>query len=58
MVWFKPDTSKNYKYTIDVEGRSHYYTNHYTFKGNCVKFKDGEEDTMTVCGSYLIKSNK
>jgi hypothetical protein len=57
MVWFT-DPSKNYRYTIDVEGRSHYYTNYYTYNGSCIKFKDGEGDTITICGNYSLRSNR
>jgi hypothetical protein len=57
MIWFT-NTSKNYRYTIDVEGRSNYCTNHYILNGGCVKFKDGKGDTMTVCGNYTIRLNK
>jgi hypothetical protein len=57
MVWFT-DPSKNYRYTIDVEGRSHYYTNYYICNGSCVKFKDCKGDTMVICGDYSIKLNK
>jgi len=59
MIWFDRSNNPNaYKYTIDVEGRSNYYTNHYICNSNCIKFKNGDKDTMTVCGSYSIKSNK
>ena len=57
MVWFT-DTSKTYKYTIDIPNRSNHYTNHYICNGSCVRFKDGEGDTMTVCGNYSIRSNR
>jgi hypothetical protein len=59
IIWFDRSNNPNaYKYTIDVEGRSNYYTNHYICNSNCIKFKNGDKDTMTVCGSYSIKSNK
>jgi hypothetical protein len=58
MLFVKPDYPKNYKYTIDIPNRLNHYTNHYICNGSCVKFKDSEGDTMTVCGNYSIRSNK
>ena len=62
IIW-STDTSKNYKYTIDVytidiPNRSNYYTNHYICNGSCIKFKDGEGDTITICGNYSLRSNR
>ena len=60
MIWFRPDASKNYKYTIDMHmpNLSNHYTNHYICNGSCVRFKDSKGDTMTVCSNYSIITNK
>ena len=58
VMLFNEPHPKKYKYTIDIPNCLNHYTNHYICNGSCVKFKDSEGDTMTVCGNYSIRSNK
>ena len=65
MTIFSCVKSKNYKYTIQTEGRN-YRTNSYEkVDGSCVEFRNqcgcrgkNKGSKIRVCGNYSVISNK
>lgn len=55
LVFIMKETGREAKYRIISNGR-HYTTNSYEKTSDgCIKFKTPIEETLTVCGNYIIE---
>ena len=58
VLWDELTSLPTYKYRVISENQG-YRTNKYETVGtNCIKFIDGHNQTVTICGEYEIIENK